>query len=295
MRKNTMRRLPFFLILFILVACSTATTETNPAVIAPVLTITQVPTKEATKEATPEPSKTPEPSPTPDLRFKDLLPETLEKCMEENVINWETRDADLALLMKKIKENPVFPHKIVGFGSEYTENLPRIEKLNPQVNIAWPDNNGIFISACAGLKMSNGKTLPVFVLPIRRGSSEDADYLAFAVDPEAAKQFAKLRGLDYMGDGTPELYQNFNHEKVTFLSLDITLKRSDFPEPNEIWKDLLTLIPAEPAEAEKYYQNLKDYFDPDHKPFPDEKMNTLRLFINSRIFPSESMLYGVTN
>ena len=98
-----MKRISCFIliVLSILTACSS-----SPAGQGQPATATQEPTYTFT------PTQTLEPSPTPDTRFSELMPATLEECMEENVIRWGHLKEDLPLLIEKEKMVSIDASKI---------------------------------------------------------------------------------------------------------------------------------------------------------------------------------------
>jgi hypothetical protein len=276
--------------LLTLATCSSPAAATQiisseiPAITAPLPTPTNEPTR------TPKP--TPKPSPTPD-KYINLKPGTWDECLK-NVV--ET-DADFALLMKKVKENPIDPSKVPTFNTVWILYPPYNEKSEktPQfVAVTSVDENGISFDACAAKKMPDGKILPLIVLPIKRPGSEIVDHIAVTFDFEAQNKWAMAKRQGMSNIDWSIIYNKLKNGMGRSMTPHVILAPGNMPETNEIWKVPLSLIPSDPIKAKEYYQNLYDYFDFTTS-YPDETLNKARSFISSTILPVTFIDVGYYN
>ncbi len=220
-------------------------------------------------------------SPTPDLHFWNLMPDTLDLCLKLNVVNWETRETDLAVLMDKVKYSPTtstyeltiedFPM----FHADFHEETIKGE-YSQFARFSWMDKErGIVFDACAALIMPDGEKLGLFILPIRRNGNITLDRIAIAVD---------LNWKSDPGLSWDELYVGMRNGTCEFVWIPLLLKHQGNPWGYPRKKYLIDLIPEESEKAKEYFQNLKKYFDPNID-LSIEEWNSLRTYMSVRIFP----------
>jgi len=220
--------------------------------------ITATPTESSVVTQTSEPTKTPEPSSTPDLRFTELLPETLEDCKQNNVIRLGHFDEDFANLREKEKEtvanidlsnvkwgyrindfNIIDPLKdklpgAIGLGDGFTRGVDP----NPVISCSYMETGsekGIYI---LGIMMRHGQI---------KGSKEVTGIVHFAVDPEATKALGQhVPGPDIFLSET-DLEANYpkivtgQYDYYTVYLVIEKLGASD----NETYKQLLSLYASQ--------------------------------------------------
>jgi len=260
----------FFLVLFIMAGCESQPTYSIQPTYTTLPTYTPV-----------VPTPVPEPtlSPTPDLRFWVLLPQTLEMCFEQNVIQWETRDIDLATLMEKVEAQPssmtiLQIEEFPLFHSDLYEKTVK-EEYSQTIRLSWLDEEqGVLFEACAALRMPDGEKIAVFILPVRRSDSLVLDRIAIAVDTNRIDP-----GLTW-----DQLYDAIKNRTCGFIYIPVLLKHQGKPWGYPRKQYLISLIPEDPKEAEEYFQNLKRYFDPDTY-LSSEDWNELRTYVGGRILP----------
>ena len=253
---------------------------------------------EPAPEATAKASATIEPSPTPDPRFKELMPKTYKICMndETHTINWETRYRDLAVLMKKVKEQFVFaPDRINEFWPSLTTKMGPIEtELSPEkLMMTFENPNNIPLDTCKNIKMPSGKRLEFLVLPVRRHGSQIVVHLPLVFDFEAhilQNKIVYKRSLKINEVGQEDTYQQMKNGSLFSFTTSILLSPGSDQKTIEIWSDLLSLIPSEPNKATAYYQALEKYFL-NSETYSDEQIKQLAIIIESNFLPRDYGLY----
>ncbi len=238
-------------LLFILSACSSplAASASIPATTARPTVTAPAPTKETTATPTPEPTK--------DLRFSELVPETLELCKKNNQIRLGHETEDIALILAKERLLNTNSEKIDPFSIGISNLDPKKYKIPSIIGIISSNKNKTPISSCSYFENEKGKNMYIIGVPLKRNSSNTIGHLHFAIDPEAIVQFYSVqRGYKDLIFNGVNFNMNNNYDKIKTgeykkMQINLILWRG-YAEQGGIWQDLLDLDPQKMNIDSKY-------------------------------------------
>ena len=238
-----MKRISCFIliVLSILTACSS-----SPAGQGQPATATQEPTYTFT------PTQTLEPSPTPDTRFSELMPATLEECMEENVIRWGHLKEDLPLLIEKEKMVSIDASKIqpIRNGAPNTD-IQQFE-MPSFISLTFETQAKNNVVSCSYLEAPQKEGILIYGIAVKRPGSEIVGIVHFAYSLRAKNTFNSQ--INYTPEfSETEQYQRFKNGEYNEIGIHLILWRA-FAKYEGVWDNLLRLTPNQnPANPSSDY------------------------------------------